>query len=33
MIGLSFVAALLFVVMLFVVIKEYGVPEMLSSIY
>lgn len=33
MIGLSFVAALLFVVMLFVVIKEYGVPEMVSSIY
>lgn len=33
MIGLSFVAALLFVVMLFVVIEEYGVPEMVSSIY
>ena len=33
MIGLSIIAALLFVVMLFVVIKEYGVPEMVSSIY
>ena len=33
MIGLSIIAALLFVVMLIVVIKEYGVPEMVSSIY
>jgi hypothetical protein len=33
MIGLSIIAALLFVVMLFVVIKKYGVPEMVSSIY
>lgn len=33
MIGLSIIAALLFVVMLFVVIEEYGVPEMVSSIY
>ncbi len=33
MIGLSIIAALLFMVMLFVVIKEYGVPEMVSSIY
>lgn len=33
MVGLSIIAALLFVVMLFVVIEEYGVPEMVSSIY
>ena len=33
MIGLSIIAAWLFVVMLFVVIEEYGVPEMVSSIY
>lgn len=33
MIGLSIIAALLFVVMLFVVIGKYGVPEMVSSIY
>ena len=33
MIGLSIVAALLFVVMLIVVIGKYGVPEMVSSIY
>lgn len=33
MIGLSIIAALLFVVMLIVVIGEYGVPEMVSSIY
>ena len=33
MIGLSIIAALLFVVMLFVVINKYGVPEMVSSIY
>lgn len=33
MIGLSIIAALLFVVMLFVVIEEYGVPKMVSSIY
>lgn len=33
MIGLSIIAALLFVVMLFVVIKKYGIPEMVSSIY
>lgn len=33
MIGLSIIAALLFVVMLFVVIEEYGIPEMVSSIY
>lgn len=33
MIGLSIIAALLFVVMLFVVIKKCGVPEMVSSIY
>lgn len=33
MIGLSIIAALLFVAMLFVVIKKYGVPEMVSSIY
>lgn len=33
MVVLSFIAALLFVVMLFVVIKKYGVPEMVSSIY
>ena len=33
MIGLSIIAALLFVVMLIVVIEEYGVPEMVSSIY
>lgn len=33
MIGLSIIAALLFMVMLFVVIKKYGVPEMVSSIY
>lgn len=33
MIGLSIIAALLFVVMLFVMIKKYGVPEMVSSIY
>lgn len=33
MIGLSIIAALLFVVMLVVVIEEYGVPEMVSSIY
>lgn len=33
MIGLSIIAALLFVVMLIVVIKKYGVPEMVSSIY
>lgn len=33
MVGLSIIAALLFVVMLFVVIEEYGVPEMVSNIY
>lgn len=33
MVGLSIIAALLFVGMLFVVIEEYGVPEMVSSIY
>lgn len=33
MIGLSIIAALLFVVMLCVVINKYGVPEMVSSIY
>ena len=33
MIGLSIIVALLFVVMLFVVIKKYGIPEMVSSIY
>lgn len=33
MIGLSIIAALLFVVMLIVVIGKYGVPEMVSSIY
>ena len=33
MIGLSIIAALLFVVMLFVVIKKCGLPEMVSSIY
>lgn len=33
MIGLSIIAALLFVVMLSVVIGKYGVPEMVSSIY
>ena len=33
MVGLSIIAALLFVVMLIVVIEEYGVPEMVSSIY
>lgn len=33
MIGLSIIAALLFVVMLIVVIRKYGVPEMVSSIY
>lgn len=33
MIGLSIIAALLFMVMLIVVIKKYGVPEMVSSIY
>ena len=33
MIGLSIIAALLFVVMLFVVIKKCGIPEMVSSIY
>ena len=33
MIILSFVAALLFVVMLCVVIDKYGVPDMVSSIY
>lgn len=33
MIGLSIIAALLFVVMLFVMIGKYGVPEMVSSIY
>lgn len=33
MIGLSIIVALLFVVMLIVVIKKYGVPEMVSSIY
>lgn len=33
MIGLSIIAALLFVVMLIVVIEEYGVPKMVSSIY
>ena len=33
MIGLSIIAALLFVVMLIVVIKKCGVPEMVSSIY
>ena len=33
MIGLSIIAALLFVVMLFVVIGKYGMPEMVSSIY
>lgn len=33
MIGLSIIAALLFMVMLFVVIKKCGIPEMVSSIY
>lgn len=33
MVVLSFIAALLFVVMLIVVIGKYGVPEMVSSIY
>ena len=33
MIGLSIIAALLFVVMLIVMIGKYGVPEMVSSIY
>ncbi len=33
MIGLSIIAALLFMVMLIVVIGKYGVPEMVSSIY
>lgn len=33
MIGLSIIAALLFVVMLIVVIGKYGIPEMVSSIY
>lgn len=33
MIGLSIIAALLFVMMLFVVIKKCGIPEMVSSIY
>ena len=33
MIGLSIIAALLFVVMLIVVIGKYGMPEMVSSIY
>lgn len=33
MIGLSIIAALLFVVMLIVVIEKYGIPEMVSSIY
>ena len=33
MVGLSMIAALLFVVMLIVVIRKYGVPEMVSSIY
>lgn len=33
MIGLSIIAALLFVMMLIVVIGKYGVPEMVSSIY
>lgn len=33
MIGLSIIAALLFVVMLIVVIKKCGIPEMVSSIY
>lgn len=33
MIGLSIIAALLFVVMLIVVIEKCGVPEMVSSIY
>lgn len=33
MIGLSIIAVLLFVVMLFVVIKKCGIPEMVSSIY
>lgn len=33
MIGLSIIAALLFVVMLFIVIKKCGIPEMVSSIY
>lgn len=33
MIGLSIIAALLFVVMLCVVINKYGVPDMVSSIY
>ena len=33
MVILSFVAALLFVVMLCVVIDKYGVPDMVSSIY
>lgn len=33
MIGLSFFAALLFVVMLCVVINKHGVPDMVSSIY
>lgn len=33
MIGLSIIAALLFVVMLIAVIGKYGIPEMVSSIY
>lgn len=33
MIGLSIIAALLFVVMLIVVIEKCGIPEMVSSIY
>lgn len=33
MIGLSIIAALLFVMMLIVVIGKYGIPEMVSSIY
>lgn len=33
MIGLSIIAALLFVVMLFVVIKKCGIPKMVSSFY
>ena len=33
MVVLSFIAALLFVVMLCVVINKYGVPDMVSSIY
>ena len=33
MVVLSFIAALLFVALLFIVIDKYGVPDMVSSIY